>query len=137
MEKTSAGEKIGGPGKIVCIDESHLTKAKRNKGGFQGRRTVGHKTIMMGGVELNGSWSGRKQTGRAFLVVIRDQTALTFQEVIEKHVAPGTTIWTDGASSYAWLDRDERFTHETVIHRRGEFSRMRADGVKVPILFLK
>ena len=36
------GEKLGGPGRIVCIDETHITRKSRNRGGFQGRTTLGH-----------------------------------------------------------------------------------------------
>ena len=112
MQQVNANTKIGGPGRIVCLDETHITKKKRNKGGFPGRETLGHDTIIMGGVELNGVWTGRKQTGRAFLVIIHNKKAETFREVIEKYVAEGTTIWTDGHSSYSWFDNDDRYKHD-------------------------
>ena len=57
------GEKIGGRGKIVCIDETFITRKKRNRGGFRGRTTLGHQTIVMAGVELDGPWAGRKELG--------------------------------------------------------------------------
>jgi hypothetical protein len=59
LEKATRNEKIGGAGRIVCIDETHVTKKKRNRGGFQGRSTLGHETILMAGVELDGPWAGR------------------------------------------------------------------------------
>ena len=125
------GEKLGGPGRIVCIDETHITRKSNNRGGFQGRTTLGHQTIVMAGVELNGKWAGRKETGKSFCVIVEDHSALTFRQVIEAHVHPGSIIWTDGHASYLWLDGDERFVHESVIHRRGEFARLRADGVVI------
>jgi transposase-like protein len=131
MQKITGNRQIGGPGKIVCIDETHISKKKRNRGGFVGRWTRGNQTVFMGGVELDGPLRGRKQTGKAFLVIIENKRESTFREVIEKHVLPGSTIWTDGHASYGWLDNDPRFTHETVIHRRGEFSRVNAAGTTV------
>ena len=85
----------------------------------------------MGGVELNGEWRGRKETGRTFMTVIPDLTMGTFQEVIEKFVHPVSIIWTDGHSSYCFLDTDARYEHKTVIHRRGEFVKLREDGVRI------
>ena len=52
-------------------------------------------------------------------------------KVIEKHVAEGTIIWTDGHASYNFLDEYPYFFHETVIHRRGEMVRLNALGQKV------
>ena len=59
LEKATRNEKIGGAGRIVCIDETHVTKKKRNRGGFQGRSTLGHETILMAGAALDGPWAGR------------------------------------------------------------------------------
>ena len=78
LHKVTRNEKIGGQGRIVCIDETHITKKKRNRGGFQGRNTLAHETIIMAGVELDGPWAGRKLTGRAFMVVVREKSAETF-----------------------------------------------------------
>ena len=36
-------KKIGGKGRVVCIDETHFSKQKRNAGGFVG------KVILVGG----------------------------------------------------------------------------------------
>ena len=47
-------------------------------------------------------------------------------KVIEAHVEKGSIIWTDGHASYAWLDEaDSGYTHESVIHRRGEFAKLK------------
>ena len=67
----------------MCIDETHkMQKKKKNRGGFQGRNTLAHQTIIMAGVELDGPWAGRKQTGRAFMVVVTDKSAETFKQVL-------------------------------------------------------
>ena len=39
---------LGGPRRVVVIDETFFTKKKVNAGGFVGRRTMGNKTIVMG-----------------------------------------------------------------------------------------
>ena len=78
----------------------------------------------MGGVELDHAGPGRKCTGNAFLVIIKDKTARTFREVIEKHVKPGTTIWHDGHASYGWLANNEMYPNsDKVIHRKGQFAK--------------
>ena len=65
LEKATRNEKIGGAGLIVCIDETHVTKKKRNRSGFQGRSTLGDETILTAGVELDGpglagTWEWRR-----------------------------------------------------------------------------
>ena len=131
MQNITSAEKIGGAGKIVCIDETHITKKKKIRGVPFRRNTAGNTTIIIAGVELNGTWSGRKETGKTFMVIIEDKTKETFKQIIEKHVVAGSTIWTDGHASYGWLDGDVRFVHESVIHRNREFARLRADGVVI------
>ena len=68
--------------------------------------------------------------GKGFAVLIQDKTAKTFKTVIEKHVHEGSVVWTDGHKSYEWMDKCPH-THESVVHRRGEFSRLRESGVRV------
>ena len=62
---------------------------------FRGRHTLGHKTIIMAGAEFD--WNGkdpntRKETGRCFLVVIKDKSKETFEEVIRHYVYTGSFI---------------------------------------------
>ena len=64
-------------------------------------------------------------------MLIQDKTAKTFKTVIEKHVHEGSVVWTDGHKSYEWMDKCPHYTHESVVHRRGEFSRLRESGVRV------
>ena len=78
MERINGNGKIGGPNadgspKILCIHETHFTKLKNAKGGGHFRVTKGHQTVVMAGVELTGTWKGRKTTGRQFLVIIADK----------------------------------------------------------------
>ena len=95
------------PNTVVCIDETFFTKRKRNGGGFVGRETEGHKTIVMGFCELDCSTSPRTCAGRVALVEIPVVTRRAFEQEIKKRVAPGATIWTDGHASYKWLCDDD------------------------------
>ena len=52
-------------------------------------------------------------------------------QVIRDNVHEGSIVWTDGHASYGWMDADECYTHETVIHRLGEFARLRASGIVI------
>ena len=45
-------------------------------------RTLGHSTVVMGGVELDHLHHGRKETGKTFLVVVQNKEGPTFQEVL-------------------------------------------------------
>ena len=92
MKLTDATQKIGGLGRIVCLDSTRMTKKKKNKGGFQGRVTAGQELIIYGGVELNGPWAGSKETGRAFLVEIGDESELTYRALIDRN---GETLGPD------------------------------------------
>lgn len=40
----------------------------------------------MAGVELDVPWAGRKETGRAIMVVVNNKQAETFRQVILDHV---------------------------------------------------
>ena len=126
--------RVGGANKIICVDETFITKRKRNRAGFQGRRARGHTTVILGVVELSGAYYGRKTLGRAVLKVLPDKTMESIEAVLRPFLAPGTTVWTDGNPSYNFLDEDPSFVHDKVKHRRGEFSKLRKDGVKVSIL---
>ena len=61
--QTHAGRvQLGGQtDRVVVVDETFFTKKKKNTGGFVGRTTLGHKTIVMGFLELQ--LSTRKATG--------------------------------------------------------------------------
>ena len=65
------------------------------------------------------------------MTIIGNKTAAIFEKVIRDHVHAGSLVWTDGHKSYNWLDAADDFTHESVVHRKGEFARLRQDGVRV------
>ena len=94
---------IGGPGKIVEIDESMIGKRKYNRG-----RLVKGKWIL-GGVE--------RGSGECFLVECennhRDHHTLT--RLIKQHVRPGTVIITDGWRGYVHLCRVSQTCKESFL----------------------
>lgn len=112
---------LGGPGRVVCVDETFFTKKKRAKGGFQGRYTVGHKTIVLGMTELY--LDTRKETGNVRLLIIPDVKKQTLMSKITSHVVPGSLIFTDSLKSYKGLTR-AGFVHRYVNHKQREFSRV-------------
>ena len=117
------GPKLGGRGKVVIIDETYFTKKKVSRGGFQGRYTRGHKTIIMGMVELD--LATRQETGNMRLITLPGTTKAIFKDAIEAHILRGSLILTDSHRSYSFLSRRlSGYVHRCVNHRQREFSKM-------------
>ena len=113
--------KLGGPGRIVCVDETYFTKKKRSRGGFQGRSTSGNKTIVLGMTEID--FHTRKETGNVRLLIIPRTTTVVMREEFGKHVVAGSLVFTDKHSAYAFLG-SSGFVHRAVNHKQREFSRI-------------
>ena len=64
MDQVSTNQKLGGPGKVVCLDETHITKRKCNKAGFGGRRTLGPRSSCCRAASWMVSTTAAKQPGR-------------------------------------------------------------------------
>ena len=96
-------DKIGGPGKVVEIDESKFGKQKYNRG-----RVVPGSWVL-GGVERNSK--------RCFLDVCpnNSRSEATLVPLIREHVALGTTIITDKWKAYCNLD-NHGYVHLDVNH---------------------
>ena len=73
-------EKIGGPGKIVEIDESKFGKRK-----YKGKRVEGE--WVFGGVE--------RESSACFMVIVPDRSADTLLRIIKENIVEGTTIYSD------------------------------------------
>jgi hypothetical protein len=93
-----SSEKLGGPGKIVEIDESYFGRRKYNRG------TLPNTTWVFGGVE--------RQSWRTFVVPVPDRSADTLTNIIHTWIEPGTII-SDCWAGYVRLS-DEGYTHHTV-----------------------
>ena len=92
---------IGGPGKIVEIDESKFGKRKYHRGKHVEGQWV------FGGVE--------RGSKRCFLSIVANRSSATLIPLIKEHIAPGTTIISDCWKSYQCLS-EEGFKHLTVDH---------------------
>ena len=104
MDWCTAKKQLGGPNKVVLVEESFLTRRKRNKGGFRGRTTQGHLTVIFGAVEMTKNEDGtHKETGRAILRVIPNKETLTLARIVEKNI-------------FVEPDDTELFTPEQVVN---------------------
>lgn len=73
---------VGGPNVVVEIDESKFGKRKYHRGHFV------EGVWILGGVE-------RTPARRVFLAVVQDRSLETLEDVISKHVYPGSIVYTD------------------------------------------
>ncbi len=93
---------VGGPGKIVEIDESKFGKRKYHRG---------HR--------VDGKWVfgiiERDNLSNILMVPVENRTAKTLLAIIKDWVIPGTTIMSDCWKSYDCLEH-EGFKHLTVNH---------------------
>ncbi|KAG0419258.1 hypothetical protein DMUE_6377, partial [Dictyocoela muelleri] len=101
-----SNNKLGGPGRIVQIDETMLNfKCKSHRG-----RPPGNKTDALCIIEIN------NKITRVFATVIPDKKAETIIPIIFNQVTPNSIIWTDEHPSYSSLS-SLNFIHDTVCHK--------------------
>lgn len=102
MEELIANpEPLGGPGKIVEIDESKFGKRKYNRGRL-----------------LTGQWVFgivEKDTNKVVMFSVTDRSTATLLPIIQQYVLPGTTIHSDEWAAYFVLST-QGYIHETVNH---------------------
>lgn len=106
IDETYVGGKVGNKhkSKIAKI------KASQDGKGISGRSDI--KTPVFGIVE----------TGGKVIVQVTDWvTKKSARELIEKHVAEGSNMVTDGYAMYAFLGQDDRFKHYIVDHKAGQY----------------
>jgi hypothetical protein len=97
---------LGGPGKVVHVDESKFGKRKHNRG----RRIAGAWVI--GGVEIG-------QGGKFFAEVVERRDRETIVDVLSRHILPGTILHTDCWRGYFNIDTKLDVTHSQVNHSLG------------------
>jgi len=96
--------KIGGPGTVVEIDETVLTKRKYNRGQLRAETQW-----FFGGVE--------RGSNRCFLIPVERRNADTLLPLIEQYILPGTTIISDCWAAYGGIERmQQQYTHYNVNH---------------------
>ena len=125
--------RLGGPGCFVATDECYFTKRKQVKGGFQGRRTIGNKTCVLGMVEVD--LQTRRATGNIRLLIIPGAKVPAIKRAITDHVVQGSLVFTDRHQSYQWMARPgSGYVHRCVNHRAREFHRVETIfGVQVNV----
>ena len=69
------------------------------------------------------------ETGRAVVEVVPNKEAETLARIMKQYIMPGSTVYTDGASMYSWLDKfPEMWRHLSVLHAKGQFSKKGPQG---------
>lgn len=97
---------FAGPGKRVQIDEAVFAPRKYNVG----RVNSGSKKWVFGIYD--------EESRRSYLEIIPDKTKQTLLPIIQAHVKPGSTIWSDCWSSYQGLENIADYEHGTVNHSK-------------------
>lgn len=98
--------KLGGPGRIVQVDETMLNyKCKSHRG-----RSSENKTDALCIVEVN------ENIKRVYATIIEDKKATTIIPIICSQVASNSVIWTDEHKSYSQLC-SLNYIHDTVCHK--------------------
>lgn len=94
--------RIGGPGKIVQIDEAQIGRRMYHRG-----RLI-EEVWVLGMID---------EDDQLRLEVIEDRSAAVMIPLIESNVDPQSVVWTDGHRSYLTLDQ-RGWNHHTVNHSR-------------------
>ena len=98
-------EQIGGPGKIVEIDESKFFKRKYNRGRLLGSQQDGW---VFGGIQ--------RDNKKIFMVRVPRRNKETLLPIIHKFIKPGTLIVSDEWKAY-WDLSEQGYEHESVCHK--------------------
>ena len=105
LEYVDHQPKIGGVGFIVQIDETQYVKRKNEVG-----RILPNSDIwIFGGICVN--------TNKIFATPVDDRSAGTLLPLIQEHILPGTTIYSDCWAAYNGIRKlPQNYSHYTVNH---------------------
>lgn len=92
----------------IEVDEAFISKADWHRWGSRNIR----KTPVLGLIERG---------GKVIAISMENRRRETVIPIIEHYVEKGSTVYTDGF--YAYKKLSENYTHESVNHSEGEFSR--------------
>lgn len=98
--------KIGGPNKVVELDETLIVKRKYNRG------RVLKEQWLFGGICRK---QDNRQNFEIFVEFVDDRTASTLLEIIERRIEPGSIVITDGWRAYNNIEQ-LGMTHHVIIH---------------------
>jgi transposase-like protein/predicted RNA-binding Zn-ribbon protein involved in translation (DUF1610 family) len=108
MAALDSDDPLGGVGEVVEVDETLVGGAVRGKG--KGSH-ADKKTTVLGMLERGGELVTR---------VVPNNRAFTLMPIVSDQVLRGTTIHTDSAKAYQYLNR-RGYQHEAVNHAASEY----------------
>lgn len=102
---------VGGPGRVVEIDESLFMKVKYGKGkDCEHKRNTTEKVWVFGMYE--------RSTTRCLFFIVKKRDAVNLLNIIYKYVAPGTKIISDSWRAYRRISAlDHQYTTDVVNHK--------------------
>ena len=103
----NSGQKLGGVGETVEIDETHLYTRKYHKGRVLALEK--EQIWFVGGIE--------RRTKKVFVVLTKKRDKNKLNQIIEQWVEKGTTIYTDGWRGYNDLFH-LGYDHSSVNHKK-------------------
>ena len=103
---------------VVEVDETYIGGKRRNMSNSKRKELAGTGRGAVGKVAVAGM---RERGGKVKATVVEHTDAATLVGLVERHVVPGTTVYTDEASAYGGLKR--RYNHDSVKHSISEYVR--------------